>query len=121
MTSLKAWGATAADSGIGEFPIERRALRPDDVEIDLRYCGICHTDLHYARNDWGNSVYPLVRGHEMTGVVRAVGEAVSRYKPGDRVAVRRGARLRRVRRCLTRADAPRPAQSRGDAGIWIRR
>ena len=87
MTSFKAWGATAADSGIGEFPIERRALRPDDVEIDIRYCGICHTDLHYVRNDWGNSVYPLVPGHEMTGVVRSVGEAVSRYKAGDSVAV----------------------------------
>lgn len=87
MTIVKAWGATAAESGIGELSIERRVLRPADVEIDVCYCGICHTDLHYARNDWGNSVYPIVPGHEMTGMVRAVGASVSRYKPGDRVAV----------------------------------
>lgn len=67
--------------------IERRPLQPGDVLIDIKYCGICHTDLHYLRNDWGGSKYPLVPGHEIVGLVSAVGSDVSSYKVGDRVGV----------------------------------
>jgi len=86
-TTIAAWGATAPDSGIVPLTITRRDLRGDDVAITIQYCGICHSDLHQARNDWGNTSYPVVPGHEIVGVVAAVGADVTRYKPGDRVAV----------------------------------
>ena len=59
----------------------------DDVDIEIRYCGVCHTDIHFAHNDWGYSAYPLVPGHEIVGRVTRVGDAVSRFRPGDLVAV----------------------------------
>ncbi|MFF7361722.1 alcohol dehydrogenase catalytic domain-containing protein [Streptomyces sp. NPDC008125] len=67
--------------------IERRALRPDDVRIDIRFSGICHTDLHFGHDDWGGTFFPLVPGHEIAGVVAEVGETVTRFKAGDRVGV----------------------------------
>ena len=67
--------------------IERRDLRPEDVAIKISYCGICHTDLHFAHDDWGMSQYPMVPGHEIVGTVTEVGSAVTRYKPDDRVGV----------------------------------
>lgn len=66
--------------------ISRRALRDDDVEVDISFCGICHTDLHYVNNDWGMSSYPVVPGHEIVGTVAAVGKK-SKFKVGEQVAV----------------------------------
>lgn len=83
----KAYGATAPDSGVGPMQITRRGLRHDDVLIDITHCGICHSDLHASRNDWGVTTYPIVPGHEIVGVVAAVGESVTRHKVGDRVAI----------------------------------
>ncbi|QIG53725.1 NAD(P)-dependent alcohol dehydrogenase [Altererythrobacter sp. BO-6] len=83
----RAYGATAPDSGVGPIEITRRGLRDDDVLIDISHCGICHSDLHSARNDWGRTTYPIVPGHEIVGTVAAVGEAVTRHKVGDRVAI----------------------------------
>ena len=87
MTNTAAWGATSPDSGIGQMPIKRRQLRKEDVDIEIRYCGVCHSDLHQARNDWGNTSYPIVPGHEIVGVVRAIGSDVTKYSVGDTVAV----------------------------------
>jgi len=67
--------------------ITRRGLRHDDVLIEITHCGICHSDLHSARNDWGFTTYPIVPGHEIVGTVSAVGDGVSRHKIGDRVAI----------------------------------
>jgi uncharacterized zinc-type alcohol dehydrogenase-like protein len=67
--------------------LERRDLRPDDVLIDIAYAGICHSDVHHVRSDWGHTTYPIVPGHEIAGVVSAVGDAVSAFAPGDRVGV----------------------------------
>jgi uncharacterized zinc-type alcohol dehydrogenase-like protein len=83
----KAYGAAAPDSGVGPMQITRRGLRHDDVLIEISHCGICHSDLHSARNDWGFTTYPIVPGHEIVGTVTAVGEGVTRHKIGDRVAI----------------------------------
>ncbi|WP_379922445.1 NAD(P)-dependent alcohol dehydrogenase [Erythrobacter sp. R86502] len=83
----RAYGATSPDSGVGPMQITRRGLRHDDVLIDITHCGICHSDLHSARNDWGFTTYPIVPGHEIVGTVSAIGENVTRHKVGDRVAI----------------------------------
>lgn len=86
-TKAKAWGVDSAGAAAKPMTIERRALRPEDVAIKISHCGICHSDLHMARNDWGMSLYPMVPGHEIVGTVTAVGANVGKYQVGDRVAV----------------------------------
>ena len=86
-TAAQAFGVTGATSPIEPMTIERRALRPEDVAIRITHCGICHSDLHMARNDWGMSVYPMVPGHEIVGIVTGVGSDVSKFEVGDRAAV----------------------------------
>ncbi len=81
------YAAQAADAPLAPFDFARREPRPNDVAMEVLYCGICHTDLHQARNDWGVSQYPVVPGHEIVGRVIAVGSEVTRYKVGDHVAV----------------------------------
>ena len=81
------YAAHAADKPLVPFRFERRDPRPDDVVIDILYTGVSHSDLHTARNDWGNTIYPVVPGHEIVGRVRSVGKDVTRYKPGDLVGV----------------------------------
>jgi uncharacterized zinc-type alcohol dehydrogenase-like protein len=81
------YAARSAETPLAPFAFERRALRPNDVAMEILYCGICHTDLHQARNDWGFSRYPIVPGHEIVGRVTAIGGEVTRYKVGDAVAV----------------------------------
>jgi len=81
------YAAQAADTPLAPFAFERRALRPNDVAIEILYCGVCHTDIHMARNDWGWSIYPIVPGHEIIGRVIEVGSEVTRFKPSDAVAV----------------------------------
>ncbi|KAA0701310.1 NAD(P)-dependent alcohol dehydrogenase [Neorhizobium sp. P12A] len=82
-----AYAATDANTPLQPFSFERRELRHNDVAIDILYSGVCHTDLHMARNDWGFSIYPLVPGHEIVGRVSAVGGSVTGFKVGDNVAV----------------------------------
>lgn len=86
MTTL-AYAAQSPDVPMAPWTFERRALRDNDVAIDIKFCGVCHSDLHQARNDWGFSSYPVVPGHEIVGLVTAVGPGVTRFKEGDRVAV----------------------------------
>ncbi|MBK1710458.1 MULTISPECIES: NAD(P)-dependent alcohol dehydrogenase [Marichromatium] len=81
------YAAHSADATLVPYHFERRALRPNDVAIDIQYCGVCHSDLHTVNGDWGPQPYPLVPGHEIVGVVSAVGPEVERYRVGDRVAV----------------------------------
>lgn len=83
----RAYGTPAATEPLRPITIARRELLPNDVEIDILYCGVCHSDLHVARNDWGGSKYPAVLGHEIVGRVSRVGEAISKYRVGDAVAV----------------------------------
>lgn len=85
--SVKAYGTPAADATLHLMEIPRRQLLENDVEIDILYCGVCHSDLHFARNDWGMTTYPVVPGHEIVGKVIRVGNSVSNYSEGDLVAV----------------------------------
>jgi len=88
MTELiQSYAAKNADSDLEPFAFARREPRPDDVTIDILYCGVCHSDLHSARNDWGYSFYPLVPGHEIIGRVTGVGSAVTKFGVGDMVGV----------------------------------
>jgi len=87
MYSVKSYAAACADKPLAPFVFERRVLGPKDVLIDIQYCGICHSDIHQVRNEWGGSVYPMVPGHEIAGVVAEVGSAVKKFRAGDRAGV----------------------------------
>ena len=84
---VKAYGTEAADAPLGQMDIHRREVQEKDVEIDILFCGVCHSDLHVARSDWGPSSYPVVPGHEIVGRVTKVGGGVTKFKVGDHVAV----------------------------------
>ena len=83
----RAFLAPSATADLEAGIIKRRAVQPRDVSIKIHYCGICHSDLHMAHNEWGMSTYPLVPGHEIVGIVDAIGSEVTKFKVGDRVGV----------------------------------
>jgi uncharacterized zinc-type alcohol dehydrogenase-like protein len=86
-TAAKGWGVESSTDRPHPIDFKRRDLRADDVAIKISHCGICHSDLHFAHDDWGMSSYPMIPGHEIVGTVTEVGSSVTRYKQGDRVAV----------------------------------
>src|SRR5262249_52446795 len=87
VTSVKAYGNQAASAPLKGLNIDRRKPTPHDVKIDILFCGICHSDIHTARSEWGPAMYPCVPGHEIIGKVTAVGEHVKKFKVGDTVGV----------------------------------
>ncbi len=87
MNLIKAYGTENSKADLKEIIIERRDVLENDVKIDILYCGVCHSDIHAARNDWGNAKYPLVPGHEIVGKVVAVGNKVINFKVDDIVGV----------------------------------
>jgi len=87
MTITNAYAAISATSPLSLYPIERRDTGIHDVQIEILYCGICHSDVHQARNEWGGSKYPMVPGHEIVGKVTSVGAQVTKFKTGDLVGV----------------------------------
>jgi uncharacterized zinc-type alcohol dehydrogenase-like protein len=87
MPAAKAYAAQSAETPLAPWSFERRELRPNDVRIDILYCGVCHSDLHTVRSEWAGTVYPCVPGHEIVGRVTAVGPEVTKFKAGDLAAV----------------------------------
>ncbi|MGW4245924.1 NAD(P)-dependent alcohol dehydrogenase [Nocardia sp. NPDC004722] len=87
MSTAAAYAVSAPDGAFEKIAIERREVGPHDVLIDVKYAGICHSDIHTARNEWHGTAYPCVPGHEIAGIVAAVGSEVTRHKIGDRVGV----------------------------------
>jgi uncharacterized zinc-type alcohol dehydrogenase-like protein len=85
--NVKAYGAKSATADLEPMTIERRETKPTDVKIEISYCGVCHSDIHTVRNDWQNSVYPVIPGHEIIGRVVEVGKDVSNFKEGQLVGV----------------------------------
>ena len=85
--SVKAYGTESKEADLKEMNIERREATPKDVEIEILFCGVCHSDLHTARNDWGGTKYPAVPGHEIVGRITKVGSEVSKFKVGDLAGV----------------------------------
>lgn len=87
MTPTKGYAAHSATDHLAPFNFERREPNPHDVQFEILYCGVCHSDIHQVRNEWGNSKYPIVPGHEIVGRVTSVGSDVTKFKEGDLVAV----------------------------------
>jgi alcohol dehydrogenase (NADP+) len=87
MSTVTAYAATSATEPLTKTTIERRAVGAHDVAIEIKFAGICHSDIHTVRAEWGQPYYPLVPGHEIAGVVTEVGAEVTKHKVGDRVGV----------------------------------
>ncbi len=99
--AAKAYAAKSATSGLSPYSFQRRKPLADDVQIEILYCGVCHSDLHYTRNEWSDAmpaVYPAVPGHEIVGRVVAVGKNVKKFKEGDIAAV--GCMVKSCRTCV---------------------
>ncbi len=84
---VNGYAASSAKALLGPFEFERRAPREKDVLIEILYCGVCHSDIHQVRNEWGGSIFPMVPGHEIVGKVMEIGTQVSKFKVGDNVGV----------------------------------
>lgn len=87
MPVTKAYAAQSATSPLAPWTLERRKPKPHDVEMEILYCGVCHSDLHFARNEWGMTIFPVVPGHEIVGRVTAVGDHVKKFKVGELAGV----------------------------------
>ena len=87
MTTVKSYAAQNESSPLTPFNFDRRAVGPHDVQIDILYCGVCHSDIHQARNEWGGSIFPMVPGHEIVGRIISVGDHVTNFKVGELAGV----------------------------------
>jgi uncharacterized zinc-type alcohol dehydrogenase-like protein len=114
--TVKAYGAHAADKPLEPIDIERRRPGPRDVQIDIAFCGVCHSDLHTVRSEWGGTLYPCVPGHEIVGHVTAVGAEVERFQVGDTVGV--GCLVGSCRRCSACAEGLEQYCEKGLVGTY---
>ena len=112
--TIKAFAALDATSPLVPHTIDRREPGPQDVEIDILYCGVCHSDLHQARNEWQGTSFPCVPGHEIVGRVTRVGAAVNGFRPGDRAAI--GCMIDSCRTCPSCQDGEEQFCEQGP--IW---
>ncbi len=111
-----AYGAYAADQPIQPMQIERRAPGPRDVQIEIAFCGVCHSDLHTVRSEWGGTRYPCVPGHEIVGTVSAVGSEVSKFEVGQTVGV--GCLVGSCQQCAACAEGLEQYCEKGFVGTY---
>ncbi|HMK27652.1 MAG TPA: NAD(P)-dependent alcohol dehydrogenase [Chitinophagaceae bacterium] len=116
MPSTKAYAAQSATTPLEPWTIERRTPKPHDVQIQILYCGVCHSDLHFARNEWGMTMYPIVPGHEIVGRVTAVGSHVKKFKVGDHAGI--GCLVDSCRECDNCKDGLEQYCSQGMVGTY---
>jgi uncharacterized zinc-type alcohol dehydrogenase-like protein len=115
---MKSHGYAAHDkkSPLVPFGFDRRDPGPNDVVVEIAYCGICHSDIHQVRDEWGNAIYPMVPGHEIVGYVSKVGDAVKKFKEGDRAAV--GVMVDSCRVCENCQAGVEPYCAKGMVGTY---
>ncbi|WP_109700143.1 NAD(P)-dependent alcohol dehydrogenase [Chitinophaga deserti] len=116
MTTVKAYAAKDAAAPVAPWQFERRNPGPHDVEFDILFCGVCHSDLHQIRNEWGNSIYPMVPGHEIVGRVTRVGDKVTKFRVGDLAAV--GCLVDSCRKCTNCNDGNEQYCENGSSGTY---
>ncbi len=116
MSTTKAYAAKSATTPIEPWSLDRREPKPHDVELDILYCGVCHSDLHTVRNEWGGTVYPVVPGHEIVGRVTRVGNEVKKYKAGDLVGI--GCMVDSCRECENCKDGLEQYCTKGMVGTY---
>src|SRR5262245_9023005 len=94
---IQAYAAASPTSAVAPFSFDRKEPKENEVKIEILYCGVCHTDIHIVKNEWNNTIYPVVPGHEIVGKVVAVGNRVKKFKVGDLAAV--GCLINSCREC----------------------
>lgn len=115
MIKTHGYAAQSATASPAPFDFEHRDPGPHDVHIAIEFCGICHSDIHQARNEWGNAIYPMVPGHEIIGIVKEVGSAVTKFKVGDRAGI--GCMVDSCRQCPSCLAGEEQYCERGE-GVW---
>ena len=116
MTKTKGYAAQEATAPLGPFSFERRDLGPKDVQLDILYCGVCHSDVHQVRNEWGGAMYPMVPGHEIVGRVTHVGGEVKKFKEGDLAGI--GCLVDSCRECQNCKEGLEQYCSNGSVGTY---
>lgn len=116
MQTINAYGTTAAANPLASLTIDRRPPGPSEVQIEILYCGVCHSDIHQARNEWGNSQYPMVPGHEIVGRITEVGNAVKSFKVGDLAGV--GCLVDSCRECTNCKEGDEQLCMNGSVGTY---
>ena len=116
MSATKSYAAQTATTPLAPWSLDRREPTPHDVQIDILYCGVCHSDLHTVRNEWGGTVYPAVPGHEIVGRVTAIGNHITKYKVGDLAAV--GCLVDSCRECANCKDGLEQYCLNGSVGTY---
>ncbi len=116
MNITKGYAVKDAQSDLMPFTFERREVGPNDVKFQIHFCGVCHSDLHQIRNEWGGSIYPMVPGHEIVGKVLAVGTNVSKFKIGDFAGV--GCLVNSCRKCTNCEDGLEQYCTNGSVGTY---
>lgn len=114
--TIKAFGTTAPEADLQQMNIERREITATDVEIEILYCGVCHSDLHTARNEWHGTIYPNVPGHEIVGRITKVGGNVTKFKAGDLAAV--GCMVDSCRECESCKEGLEQYCEQGNIGTY---
>jgi uncharacterized zinc-type alcohol dehydrogenase-like protein len=99
MIQSSGYAALKSKSALAPFDFERRSPGDHDIVIDIQYCGICHSDIHQVGDEWGGSIFPMVPGHEIVGIVSQIGTKATHYKVGDRVGV--GCFVNSCRKCTS--------------------